>query len=709
MMKTRTILPGIMAAAVIALSGCERFETAPVTEGVPFTIGAANAELKTVNDGVKTKWAKNDAINVFHAVAGTTTYVNDGEFIASEDGSTVDFEGSLASALETGSTYDWFAFYPYTSQIKTPANTSAGYATVGSSASGVQVQKASDSRAHVAGKNFPVVGVAAGVPSSDKPEIVMKNVTTLMKVVVTNATASAINVSGIALTAEDNLVGTYYIDFTDPDNIGFVGSGASYVSKTATLSVDDGAGAIAAGGTGNFYLAVKPFTAAAGSELKISVTAENGLQETTKEVTSAVEFKSGKVNTLNVTYNKTTSTNVYRLVSSPDDLTVGSKVIFVASNYNYAMGDQNGKYREQVSISKGAGVINDPSGVAVFTVGSGVDSNYYSFSEESAYLNAPGGGNNLDTVSAIDAKSTWKIDFSATGSISGIKSTNPSATQVVLSYNKANPRFSCYADVLTNDEIRGDVVIYKLDGSGDDTKVVTFVDVPNTLDVNLGSTPSLAAKTNSSATVTYLSGTPSVATISADGTITPVAAGTTTITASVGATGKYAAVTKTCIITVKAAEKWVKTPLASITAADEFVIVGVKTGSNAGSYAMTNNNGTSTAPSAHSVSTVTSGTEKLISGSVPDNIKWTLSVSGSNYTFYPNGDTTKWLYCTATNNGVRVGTNSAKVFTLDTTGYLKHSGTSRFLGVYNAQDWRCYTSSTSTNIANQTFEFYVKK
>ncbi len=64
-----------------------------------------------------------------------------------------------------------------------------------------------------------------------------------------------------------------------------------------------------------------------------------------------------------------------------------------------------------------------------------------------------------------------------------------------------------------------------------------------------------------------------------------------------------------------------------------------------------------------------------------------------------------WLYCTATNNGVRVGTNDNKVFTVSNQGYLVNSGTSRYIGVYNSQDWRCYTS-INNNIQNQTFTYY---
>lgn len=143
------------------------------------------------------------------------------------------------------------------------------------------------------------------------------------------------------------------------------------------------------------------------------------------------------------------------------------------------------------------------------------------------------------------------------------------------------------------------------------------------------------------------------------------------------------------------------TDISKITATD--VVVITVTTTNGSVYAMSNNKGTGSAPAAVAV-TIENG---KISSDVDDTIKWNIYNDGGNLTIYPNGTTTTWLYCTATNNGVRVGTNTNKVFTIDAeSGYLKHTGTSRYLGVYNAQDWRCYTNTTG-NTANQTLGFYV--
>ena len=146
-------------------------------------------------------------------------------------------------------------------------------------------------------------------------------------------------------------------------------------------------------------------------------------------------------------------------------------------------------------------------------------------------------------------------------------------------------------------------------------------------------------------------------------------------------------------------ETWVLTNLADLTENDVFVIVG----NNGSNYAMSNDKGTGSGPSAVGV-TVSGG---KITSTVADKIKWNISGNASDgYTFYPNGDSEKWLYCTNTNDGVRVGTNTNNAFVID-DDYLYNTATSRYVGIYNSSNWRCYTS-INANISGQSFAFYKK-
>lgn len=153
--------------------------------------------------------------------------------------------------------------------------------------------------------------------------------------------------------------------------------------------------------------------------------------------------------------------------------------------------------------------------------------------------------------------------------------------------------------------------------------------------------------------------------------------------------------------TAAAQYEWVEKDLSEITSSDVFVIVG----NNGGTYAMSNENGTSSAPSAVHVTV----SDSKLSAAPSETIQWTLSKDGSNYTFYPYGSTTTWLYCNTTaqsssNNNMRVGTGNRKAFVLDNNNYLvtNDTYTDRYISVYNGEDWRGYVSKTNT------VSFYVK-
>ena len=144
---------------------------------------------------------------------------------------------------------------------------------------------------------------------------------------------------------------------------------------------------------------------------------------------------------------------------------------------------------------------------------------------------------------------------------------------------------------------------------------------------------------------------------------------------------------------------WIATDINNISSTDLVVITMTN---SSGTYAMSNDKGTSAAPSAKQVTVL----DNILDCDIDDNIKWNVSNNNGTLTIYPNGTTDKWLYCTNTNNGVKVGTGDAKQFTLK-SGYLYEDGTTdaRYIGVYNSQDWRCYTSINS-NIEDQTLKFY---
>ena len=192
-------------------------------------------------------------------------------------------------------------------------------------------------------------------------------------------------------------------------------------------------------------------------------------------------------------------------------------------------------------------------------------------------------------------------------------------------------------------------------------------------------------------------------------TVTPIAVTpeAQTITVSQAADNTYAAGSTTFTVNITDStpntEEWVETSITELTSSDIFVIVGN------GSYAMTNDNGTSGPPATSSV-TIRDG--KIIS-TVADNIKWNISGNAtSGYTFYKNGST-DMLYCntdksSSSNNNIRVGNGGQygrKFFELSNS-YLvtKDSYTKRYISIYDSQDWRGYTNTSS----GASIKFYKK-
>jgi len=295
-MKKNLLVMGVMAAAAFTLTNCtEEIQSAPEVEKVPYTIYADAADTKTENDGLSTVWKEGDALNVFHAPAGTAEYSENSMFTLSDAEAgkfvTEELKGELAEVN------DWYVLYPYSKYVTTPAAKDKGYIDVGSK--GALTQSGYGSMAHLSGLKCPLYGVAEGVSDKTVPSLVMNHLTSVVKVEVTNNTGADAVVSNVVFTAPEEICGTFYVDFTG-EAPAYVGSGANFVSNSATVNVA-GAETLAAGKTADVYVMIKPFTAEAGSELKLSV---NG-SEKTKTLDADVVFAPGCIKTLTFSLEET--------------------------------------------------------------------------------------------------------------------------------------------------------------------------------------------------------------------------------------------------------------------------------------------------------------------------------------------------------------------------------------------------------------------
>ena len=668
-MKKQIISWGMMLAAAFTLTNCAKEIDAPVQEpesnGYPFEIIASTADTKTVNDGMSTKWGAEDQINLFHAVCDGEVYKNNGAFTV-KDVESGNFAGNLCEELDPQEEYDWYAFYPYKSQIASPKN-EAGWAYIGNR-NGITQAGGYGKTAHLASSNCPLYGVAKAVPAADTPSIEMQHLSSVVAINVINMTDEPLTVTSATLTANEPIVGSFYIDFSSTPT--YTASEEQYVSNAATVNVTGGT-ALGNGESGVLYLVVKPFTAAKDSKLYLSV---NGYE---KELTMPqdVTFAAGKIKTLNFKYDKAPTPHVTW------DLTQDS--------YSSEAADKVTWTSDYVNLSLEQGESSSPANN--YLGGTNAHTRVY---KDHVMTFAPVGKYKIEKIeyfvtetSYVDelTNSTWtNANVSSSGTtVTVIPDDGHSDVSVTIG---AATRFTAISVYYSLDEDYVLPTVESIVVSGQTTEFIqnaTFgfdgtvtaiytndkeVDVTENVTV---STPDLTTTGTKEVTVTYMDGETSV-------------------------TATY----EIKVVEASAVSGWILTSFADLKAGDQVVIVGTKSSKQ---YAMSNDNGTGSGPSPIEV---TISGNKLANDPVT-NVIWYVGEDGDNRIFYATAAKTTWLYCTDANNGVRVGTNTAKTFAWS-NNYLQHVGTSRYLGIYNTQDWRCYTSHTATNIANQTFQFYVK-
>lgn len=483
-MKKSFISLGLIVAATFALTNCAKeFENPsqqPESAGIPFEITASTPDTKTANDGLNTVWVADDAINLFHAVAGAATYINDGEFtVAKDDVDAGRFTGTLGGDLEAGKSYDWYAFYPYSDYIKTPGAQTNGYAYIGCRSDKTQLQVGINNMTHIAGANYPLYGKVLGESADSKPTMTMSHASSLLKINVKNSLDTEVSVTEIAFAAPDgvSLVGTFYpniigekIEFAD----------ANYVSNVATLTVQEAS--IAAGQTGSFYMAIKPIEIETGKlSLTISVSSSKGLGMQTREidVNSIVKFEAGKFKELNFEYTKAieaVETVSYKLVESISDVLEDEYVIVSG---DYILLNNSGSSKQSVvqystyglSYDENAktmsGPINDEFRWVVSASNDKI--RIASYSDESQYLYTNNANDGLRIGQTDD---TWTVSETSDAGVFNLKST--SYDRYVAVYK--NQDWRAYTNLGNSDTEYG-VQLYRVVDNKDrlDSPVITVV------------------------------------------------------------------------------------------------------------------------------------------------------------------------------------------------------------------------------------------
>ena len=265
--------------------------------GELFTIEAAitpstKTSLTVEGDAYKVDWDADDALSVVAKYSDGTESA--GFEFKKGEGNT--FSGTVKNAANISEIH---VVYPYNERHNSyndEYDNVNGYITIGSEASGTQIQNGIDNTEHVQGNLYGYAEIVDGSATVN-----MQHATTLFEIILSNGTGSDIAVSQISLTnsENDNMVGSFYIA---PKSGTISPSSAQYVSSTANLTVE-GNNTVSTSQPVKFYIVSAPFDLAVNENLTVTVTTADGKEATiVKTIPSADrgKFEAGKVNHINV-------------------------------------------------------------------------------------------------------------------------------------------------------------------------------------------------------------------------------------------------------------------------------------------------------------------------------------------------------------------------------------------------------------------------
>lgn len=669
-MKKLLALMGL-AVAAFSFTGCQKNEMKDADNDFKgtstFELVADIAQTKTTldPDTYAVDWEEGDVIYMVTS-DGTwgAPYADDKDAETIAEFKYVDGKFATTSTIGNG-TYIFKAMYAREDQGSYHRGTSTTHKL-----EAVQAQDCSDPTAHIKANDALVGTFEAEVPMAEPANITMAHLYTLMQVNVKNGTEADIVVTKFEMTAADaELAGVFNVESFETPSI----STKSGASSTITVNVANGA--VNAGESLPVYFVMAPLADYSG-DVTFKVTDASGNTYTKTVTRSNMTFEAGKYNTTpytikdadviapNVTWDLTQASHSS---ATADKVTWTSDYVNLsleqgnsktpANNYLGGTNDHTRVYKDQIMTFAPVGKYQIEK-IEYFVVGTYVDELI-----NSTWVNAAvSSSERTVTVLPDDGHSDVSVTIGEATRFTAITVyysldedyVLPTVESLVVSGQTTefvqNATFSFDGTV---------TAIYTNDKEVDVTESVTV------------STPDLTTTGTKEVTVTYMDGE------------TPVTA-TYEIT----------------VVEASAVSGWILTSFADLKEGDQVVIVGTKSSKP---YAMSNDKGTGNPPI---LVEVTVSGNKLANDPVT-NVIWYVGKDGDNRIFYATAAKDKWLYCTNSNNGVRVGDNDNKTFTWS-NDYLKHIATSRYLGIYNTQDWRCYTSHTATNIANQTFQFYVK-
>lgn len=288
----------LVSSAALFMVGCNKqpavIDDFTTVEGnlVEYTIDATPSMTRTAMDNdFVTTWQESDAVTVFYQHNGQW---RNAQFDYDSDNR---FKGKM---VEPDENTIWYVQYPY-SGAKSPENAPAAV-------NQTQLQNGYGSKAHLAGKMFPLSGSLLFTGGMTVPSFTLNHDLSIIRFTITNSESSDIVIQSIEFIAPSYLTGYFSADLTSQDLVWKPLPEMS--SNKVVLTVNDGT-AIAQNGTADFYVGIMPLVAvAATGDYTIKVVAECGGETITSTKTAAhndISFSPSTINTLTYTFIKDTA------------------------------------------------------------------------------------------------------------------------------------------------------------------------------------------------------------------------------------------------------------------------------------------------------------------------------------------------------------------------------------------------------------------
>lgn len=432
----------VIAAAAAVFASCQKNEVVPsTTKTVNFT--ATTVDTKAAfgtPEGLTypTLWTSNDSKVKFSSNFAPAKDIN---INPSSDGKSVTFTASVDEADQ----YIFTAISPASAYVANSTEKESW--TINVPATQTPSATSVDETAMILSAAY------ATNTLSETIEMAFQHVTAYGVFNLTNLTLGDAVINSVSLTAEKPIAGRF---FYYPTNGDFkVNSGAN----TITINTSS---------TENIWFACAPCELG-GTTLKVVVSTDKGTF--TKNATipaNAFKFEAGVIGKFNIdmTDIAIVSPKVYKKVTSTSELTVDSKVIIVADEYDFALSTtQNSNNRGQAGIAKTEDTILDPAeNVQVLSLEKGNIANAVAFYTGNGYLCAASSSSNyLRTQENLDANASFSAEIA--DGIATLKAQG-TYTRNFLQYNNGSKLFACYAGA------QKAINLYKLVGSGSDETII---------------------------------------------------------------------------------------------------------------------------------------------------------------------------------------------------------------------------------------------